>query len=264
MFFLVEGDLMTRQKIHTVFLPFLMFGTNVSFFRCFLKNGGNLPASFLLAAGIVSIVLSCFFPKARKAVSETGVKLQPLAAVVFTASFILSFLPYSTVWGNLFAISVLNAVCCTMVAGNSNGLRRGTFAGLFCLGAIAGTGIACLNRIGLIYVCFVVSSFLCRPKQEKRSAQDVWKDVAFPLFVLIGSFLLFIIANRSGTFPSVIAESIVMLMTGCLLILPSSSVRLTLMTIVMMIFGSYVFSIQNQASVFNRTGKSFIRAERLF
>ena len=36
------------------------------------------------------------------------------------------------------------------------------------------------------------------------------------------------------------------------------------MTIVMMIFGSYVFSIQNQASVFNRTGKSFIRAERLF
>ena len=90
--------------------------------------------------------------------------------------------------------------------------------------------------------------------------QDVWKDVAFPLFVLVSAFVLFIAANHNGSFPPVIAESAVMLMIGGLLTIPSSSLRLTLMTIVLMLFGSYVFSAQNANSVFNR--KPVVQIER--
>ena len=135
-----------------------------------------------------------------------------------------------------------------------------TFFTLFCLGALSGAGVALSGRSGLIYVCFVVSSLLCRPKMNERTVQDVWKDVAFPLFVLIGSFVSFIAANHGGACPPVVAESVVMLMIGGLLTMPASSLRLTLMTVVMMLFGSYVFSAQNADSVFNR--KPIVQIER--
>lgn len=255
---------MIKQKVQTFLLSFLAFGTNISFIRYCLKGGGSFPVVSVSAAGCALIVLSCFFAKARKTVSATAVRAQPLAAVVFTAAFVLSFLPYSMAWGNLFTVLVLNAVCFAMAFETPAATGKRAFAALFCSGALAGAGAAFSSRIGLVYVCFAVLSFLCRPKEGARTAQDVWKDVAFPLFVLIGSFLLFIAAHRGGAFPSVIAESIVMLMTGGLLMVPSSSLRLTLMTVVMMIFGSYVFSVQNQASVFNHSGKASVRAERLF
>ena len=85
---------MTKQKILTLLLMVFPFGTSVSFMRCFIKNDASVWAGGVLAAGIVSVLMADFFPKARKNILETAVKLQPLAAVVVTASVVLSLLPH--------------------------------------------------------------------------------------------------------------------------------------------------------------------------
>ncbi|MBR4126730.1 MAG: hypothetical protein IKR09_04050 [Alphaproteobacteria bacterium] len=249
---------MFKQKIRAFLLAFLSFGMSVSFIRHF--GTAELWEKAVLAVEIVLLSAAACSVKARKDVLETAVKLQPLAAVVFTASFILSFLTSSTTGAQLFAVLALNAVCLCMAFENLKTLSRRSFAGLFCMGAAAGTGVAFSAHVGLVYTGFVLFSLLCRPKTQERTVQDVWKDIAFPLFVLLGAFILFIAANHNGSFPSVIAESIVMLMVGGLLMTPCSSLRLTLMTIVLMLFGSYVFSAQNAQSVFNR--KPLVQIER--
>ncbi|MBR1778254.1 MAG: hypothetical protein IJ752_06700 [Alphaproteobacteria bacterium] len=252
---------MTKQKIQTLFLSALPFGTSVSFWLCFSEKTGNmLSAAILVLGGFLTVVCSFLF-KLHRGVLEAAVKMQPLAAVVFTASFILSFLPYSMMWPQLFAVLVLNAVCLSMAFENLNKFSRGLFFSLICIGGLTGIGCALLVRGSFVYICFIVLSLLFRPEQNRKTAQDVWKDIAFPLFVLVGSFLLFIAANHNAAFPSVIAESVVMLMTGALLMTSSSSLRLTLMTIVMMIFGSYVFSAQNAESVFNRSVRGAVQVQ---
>lgn len=253
---------MTKQKIQALLLAILPFGTGVSFFRCFVKNNENIGAAVVLIAGFLFVLSVGFFPKTRKNVLETVVKLQPPAAVVFTATFVLSFLPYSMRWPQLFSVLVLNTVCLCMMFEKQPLFTRRGFFGLLCGGALIGTGIAFSGHTGLIYIGFVVLSLLCRPKEGGKTAHELWKDIAFPLFVLIGSFLLFIAANHGGSVSPVITQSIVMLMTGGLLMMPSSSLRLALMTLVLMIFGSYVFSTQNAESVFNR--KPPVQMERLF
>ena len=250
--FFMKDRQMIKQKIQTFFLTALPFGTSVSFVRCFMKDSTNAAVLSLLTAGLVMISLCVLFPKTRKNILEKAVKAQPLAAVVFTASFVLSFLPYSTVWVQLFVVLATDTVCLCMTAEKSSVHSRKSFGAVFCCGALFGTGTAFLGRSCLIYFCFVVLSFLCRPEKGERTIQDVWKDVAFPVFVLLGSFILFIAANHTGPLPSVIAESAVMLMIGGLLMTPCSSLRLTLMTVVLMLFGSYVFSTQNAWSAFNR------------
>ena len=167
-------------------------------------------------------------------------------------------------WPQLFSVLVLNTVCICTAFENSDGFSRKTSFGLLCAGALIGTGCGFSGRTGLLYVCFVVLSLLCGPKNGGRTIQDIWKDVAFPLFVLVGAFIVFITANHGNAFPVIIAQSVAMLMTGGLLMTSSSSLRLTLMTIVMMIFGCYVFSAQNPDSVFNRSGRPIAQMERLF
>ena len=238
---------MLKQTIRPALAAFLTFGTGVSFLRCFADVHAGV-----WAAEIVALSAAACFAKTRKAVLESAVKLQPLAAVVFTASFLLSFLPCSMMAPQLFAVSVLNAVCLCMAFENPDNLSLKAFAGALCVGGAAGAGCAFSGHVGLIYILFAVSSLAFRPKTRERTVHDVWKDVAFPLFVLTGAFVLFVAANHNGAFPSVVAESVVMLMTGGLLMTPCSSLRLTLLTVVMMIFGSYVFSAQNAQSVFNR------------
>ncbi|MBO4520601.1 MAG: hypothetical protein J5787_05290 [Alphaproteobacteria bacterium] len=255
---------MTKQKILTFFLMVLPFGTGVSFMRCFMKNNASAWAGFLLAAGIVSVLVAGFFPKTRKSVLETAVKLQPLAAVVFTASFVLSFLPYSMMWPQLFSVLVLNTVCLCMAFDKMSGSKRSLLFGLLGSAVLIGACPVFFGQTGIVYIGFVLLSLLCRPVAAKKNVREIWKDIAFPLFVLVGSFVLFIAANHGEALPVVIAQSVVMLMIGGLLALPSSSLRLTLMTIVLMIFGSYVFSAQNAESVFNRSGQSLTRIERLF
>ena len=238
---------MLRQTIRPALAAFLTFGTGVSFLRCFADAHAGV-----WAAEIVLITAAACFAKARKAVLESAVKLQPLAAVVFTASFLLSFLPCPMTVPQLFAVSVLNAVCLCMAFENPDKLSLKALAGALCAGGAAGAGCAFSGHVGLVYIGFVLLSFLRRPETRERTVHDVWKDIAFPLFVLTGAFVLFVAANHNGSFPSVVAESVVMLMTGGLLMTPCSSLRLTLLTVVMMIFGSYVFSAQNAQSVFNR------------
>ena len=242
----------------------LPFGTSVSFIRCFVKNNASIWAGFLLLTGIVSVLIAGFFPKVRKNVLEAAVKMQPLAAVVFTASFVLSFLPYSMMWPQLFSVLVLNTVCLSMAFEKISVFKRGLFFGLLCEAALIGLCPIFFRQSGFIYIGFVLLSLSCRPKANDKTVQDIWKDIAFPLFVLVGSFVLFIAANHGEALPAVVAQSFVMLMTGGLLMLPSSSLRLTLMTIVMMIFGSYVFSAQNADSVFNHADQSLVQIERLF
>ena len=243
---------MIKQKFLTFLLALLPFGTSVSFIRYFTGAQSDIRILAILAAGMISGLLLFFFPKAQKKVLETAVKFQPLAAVVFTASFVLSFLPYSMSRIQLVSVCILNMVCLSMAFEKQSLFKNATFSALFYAGALSGVGIAFLGRSGLVYICFVVLSLLCRPKTGERTVREIWLDIAFPLFVLIGSFILFIAANHGGACPSVVSESIVMLMIGGLLTTPSSSLRLTLMTVVLMIFGSYVFSTQNAESVFNR------------
>ena len=264
MIFYERKKRMIKQKILTLFWSFLPFGTGMTFWLGFGKKTTGFLSGTIIALHLLAILICGFFPKIRKDILEKAIKLQPLAAVVFTASFVLSFLPYSMMWLQLFAVLVLNTVCLCMAFENLETFGLKMFFGFLGAGALIGMGIGLSGRTGLLYLCFVMLSLLCRPKGAERTAQDIWKDVAFPLFVLVGAFVLFIAANHGGAFPELIAQSAVMLMTGGLLMTSASSLRLTLMTIVMMVFGSYVFSTQNPDSVFNRSGKPLTQIERLF
>ena len=237
------------------------FGLGVSFIRCFTRNGTHTSAQVLLITGIVLILLSCPFSKVRKNVMDRFVKLQPLAAVVFAASIILSFMSYQKVWLQLFVTLVLNAVCLFTVFEKKNLFERKTFFLLTSFGALAGMGTAFAGRAVFLYVLFALSALLCRPGTNGKTAQDIWKDIAFPLFVLICSFVWFVSANHGGSVSAIIAQSVVMLMTGGLLMTSRSALRLTLMTIVMIVFGSYVFSAQNTNSVFNRPSRTSVRIQ---
>ena len=142
--------------------------------------------------------------------------------------------------------------------------QRWVFLGLLCGAALIGICPIFFRQSGFVYIAFVLLSLLCRPKANDKTVQEIWKDIAFPLVVRVGSCVLFLAANHGETLPVVIAQSVVMLMIGGLLGLPSSSLRLTLMTAVLMIFGSYVFSAQNADSVFNHADQSLTQIERLF
>ena len=161
-------------------------------------------------------------------------------------------------WPQLFSVFILTVTGLCSVFEKEKNIGRKQFFVLFFVGAVAGCGIFLLSRIGFVYTGLVVLSLLCHPFGSEKTIHDIWKDIAFPLFVLVVSFIVFIAANHNTDFPSVIAESLVMLMIGGLLMSSSGSLRLTLMTVVMMVFGSYVFSVQNEASVFNRTAKGAV------
>lgn len=251
---------MIKQKVALFLQSAFPFGLSVSFARCFIRPE-QTSALILLIAGLFLILLATPFPKIRKRFMERCVRLQPLAAVVFAASIILAFVPYPKVWPMLFVTLILDAVCLCMVFEAADRFDKKAFLVLTSAGSLAGMVSAFAGRAVFLYMLFVLLSLSSRPEPQPKTAQDVWKDIAFPLFVLIGSFIVFIAANHGGAFSLVAAQSIVMLMTGGLLMTSSSALRLTLMTVVMIIFGSYVFSAGNSESVFNRSARGGVRIE---
>lgn len=253
---------MIKQKIQILLLTVLSFGTSCSFLKCFWNNDASVWAVIILGASAVFVLFSPIYPKIRKKVLDFSVKTHPLAAVVFTASFVLSFLKYSMVWAQLFSVFVLSLTSLCMAFEKLQTVNKKSFYWLVLLGALGGGCVLLADRISFVYTGLIVLSLLCRPFVSKKTIQDVWKDVAFPLFVLIFSFIVFVSANHNTDFPSVIAESVVMLMIGGLLMASSSALNLTLMSVVMMVFGSYVFSVQNADSVFNRKAKETVSVQQ--
>lgn len=247
---------MSGQKIQAFFLMFIPFGLSVSFSVCFFEKQQWLLFA-VLTAGLAGAVVCAGFSKIRRNILEPALKAQPLAAVVFAASYILSFQPCQMLPAQLFAVLILNTACICAAFERRNGFRtNASFYFAVSAAAAAGGTAAFVMPSRLVYAGFVLAALCCRPAAAGRTPQDIWQDIAFPMFVLVCSFLLFIAASHWDGFSVSLAESAVMVMTGALLISSrESGVRLMLMTAVIIVFGSYVFSARNSDSVFNRTGK---------
>lgn len=248
--------IMIKQKIQTFLLIFIPFGLSGSFTACFFEKQ-QWPAFAVLAAGLAGAAVCACFSEIRKTVFEAVLKVQPLAAVVFAASFILSFQPCRMLPAQLFAVLILNAVCvCAAFERQKSFNNKISFALAVFTAAAAGGALAFALSSRAVYTGFVLAALCCRPASPDRTPQDIWQDIAFPMFVLVCSFLLFIAASHLDGFAVSTAEAAVMVMTGALLISSrESGLRLMLMTAVVIVFGSYVFSARNSDSVFNRTGR---------
>lgn len=248
--------IMIKQKIQTFLLIFIAFGLSGSFTACFFEKQ-QWPAVAVLAAGLAGAAVCACFSAVRKNILESVLKIQPLAAVVFAASFILSFQPCQMLPAQLFAVLILNTVCiCAAFERQKSFNKNISFAFVVLTAAAVGATPAFVMPSRALYTGFVLAALCCRPSSPDRTPQDIWQDIAFPMFVLVCSFLLFIAASHLDGFSVPVAESAVMVMTGALLISSrESGLRLMLMTAVVIVFGSYVFSARNSDSVFNRTGR---------
>ena len=254
---------MIKRKIQTFFLTAIPFGASFSFFQVFSKQE-EFFVSLMPLFGAILVCLCAFFPKIHKDLLVSSLKAQPLAAVVFTSSFILSFLSDFMITVQLFAVLIFNTICICMAYDRRKDFRK-TFSFWICFSAaiLFGSVLSLCLPSSVSYLLFVLASLACRPFEKDRSPQEIWKDVAFPLFVLVCSFLLFIAASHAENFSVQIGQSVVMVMVGSLLVTAGSSgIRLMLMSAVMVIFGCYVFSIQNPNSVFNGSGHGQVQIQR--
>ncbi len=258
-----ERNKMIKQKIQTFFSVFIAFGLNASFAVTFLKE--EKVGFIILAAGLIAGIICLFVSRIRKTVSETALKIQPLAAVVFAASFILSFQPGQMMPAQLFAVLVLTVVClCQGGEGRKIFKNNMSFVLTVCGAGAFGGAVAFLPYSLLIYPGFVLAALCCRPAQPGRTAQEIWNDIAFPVFMLICSFLVFISASHMDGFSVSLAESAVMVMAGALPVSSrGSGVRLMLMTAVVVVFGCYVFSARNTDSVFSQKNRIQPVAQRI-
>ncbi len=210
-----------------------------------------------LGGDLIGVLICVFFSKFRKNILETMLNVQPLAAVIFAASFILSFQPCRMMVPQLLTVVILCMICiCLAFERQKNFTKTLSFVSVLFVAATIGGIFAFVMPSVSVYVCFVLAALCCRPFETGRTPHDLWQDVAFPMFVLICSFLSFIAASHLDGFSVSIAESAVMVMIGALLISArESGVRLMLMTAVIVVFGCYVFSAKNPASIFNQTGR---------
>lgn len=261
MFFWKEK--MITRKIQTFFLTAIPFGTSVSFFYAFSKQE-DLSVSLMPVFAVFLVCLGAFFPKIHKDLLTASLKAQPLAAVIFTSSFILSFLSDLMILIQLFAVLILNTVCVCMAYERKKEFKKKSFFGIcFLSAAVFGSLSAVCLPSSVSYLPFVLASLACRPFKEGRTPQDLWKDIAFPLFVLVCSFLLFVAASHAENFSFQIGQYIVMIMVGGLLISAGTSgMRLMLMSAVLIVFGCYVFSAQNPQSLFNGSGRGQVKIQR--
>lgn len=241
---------------------FIPFGLSGSFAARFAESR-NTASLAVLAAGLAGALFCAGFSGVRKTVSAFALKIQPLAAVVFAASFILSFHPRQMIPAQLSAVLILNTVCvCAAFEHQKNFHKKASFALVALIAAAAGA-LGGLISSGALYTGFALAALCCRPAAARRAPQEIWLDIAFPISVLVGSFLLFVGASHLNGFSVSTAESAVMVMTGALPVLSrESGLRLMLMTAAVIVFGSYVFSASNPDSVFNRTGGVQSVAER--
>lgn len=247
---------MIRQKIQTFLLVFIPFGLGVSFSACFFEKQPWILFAVLGVDLIGSLFCFCV-PKMRKGILEALLKIQPSAAVIFAASFILSFHPCRMWAPQMFAVAVLSFICvCLAFERQKSFNKTASFAMVFFTAAVTGCALAFVGNSVSAYVAFVLAALCCRPVEVGRTMQDLWQDIAFPMFVLVCSFLSFVAASHLESFFVSIAEAAVMVMTGALLISSRvSGLRLMLMTAAVLAFGCYVFSGQNPDSLFNQTGR---------
>lgn len=239
---------MLKQKLKAAFFTAIPFGIAASLTECFF---GDNPVGFLKYMPFLLCVFAfgLAFSKLNKKTAVFMLKFKSLAAGLFTAAFILSYLPQSLLFVHFFVIFVLAGICASFVADiKCPCLYLWSGAGL-----VAGTALGMTTSPCNIYPMLVLLALFYGPTQSKKSIQDIWNDIAIPLFVFVLSFGFFILTNYSGSFSQAVAEAAVMLMIGVFLIsnVNASALRLTLMTIVLMIFGSYVYSIHNASSIFS-------------
>ena len=248
-----------KLKSEIIFFMFVSSGLTVSFFHCFGTKARLIPPVLLLIAFITTVVVSFFSPDWRKKMFDFSLKMQPLAAVVFCVAFILSFSKVPMVLPMLFVTLVLNTMCLCRCFENKTRLSTSAFYSCCLAGAVLGGTFSCFIPATSGFIFFVLAGLLCRPCERNRTFEEIWKDIALPLFVLLCSFALFLTTKHSENFPDIIAESIVMVMIGIFL-MPSkvSGLRLMLLTVVLMIFGSYVFSLKNPASVFHQQFRTLL------
>lgn len=255
-----------KQKIQALLFSAVPFGAAASFFACFSKKSAGIPPFILIFPIVCLCVLAvcAVRPKLNREILQSALKFQAAAAVIFTAVFILSFLPQPLVLLHLFSVVVLGAAAlCSAFELKKDIPGRKKFSVLLGAGAVLGVCVGVFARPCLAYPVLMILSLACRPENPARTAQDKWGDIAFPLSVLIFSFAVFINASHATAFSQIIAEAAVMLMAGGLITASASSpVRMTLMTAVMVLFGCYVFSAQNTDSVFNVKHPAEIRSEQ--
>lgn len=257
---------MIKQKIQALLFSAVAFGTAASFFTCFFKKSAGVPPFVLIFPFVCLCLLAvcAVRPKLNREILQTALKFQAAAAVIFTAVFILSFLPQPLVLLHLFSVVVFGAAAlCSAFELKKEIPGREKFPVMPAAGAVLGVCAGIFIRPCLAYPVFMILSLMCRPADPARSVQQKWGDIAFPLSVLIFSFAVFLNASHASAFSQLIAEAAVMLMAGGLITAAASSpVRMTLMTAVMALFGSYVFSAQNADSVFNVKRPAEIRIEQ--
>ena len=254
---------MIKQKFQTFLLTCIPFGLSVSFSTCFLKKE-NWIDLLLLFVAMIAIIICADLPKVRKKMLPLALNMQPLAAVLFASSVILSFFPCRMAEIQLIIAVILNAVCLCLVFERQNFFHKKiSFVCVVLAAALSGGITVFLAPFRLISLVFVLAALLCRPASENITAQDIWKDLAFPVFVLVGAFLVFISASHMDAFSLPVAQAAVMVMTGALLIsCRGSGLRLMLMTLVMIVFGSYVFSVRSPDSFFYKTTRVPVKIEK--
>lgn len=257
---------MMKQKIQVLLFSAVSFGTAASFFACFFKKAAGIPPFVLIFPTVCLCMLAACAvrPKLNRKILQSVLKFQSAAAVIFAAVFILSFLPQPLILLHLFCVVVLGtAALCSAFGLKKDIPGRKQFSVLLGTGAVAGVCMGVFGRPCLAYPVLMILSLMCRPSDPARSVQEKWGDIAFPLTVLIFSFAVFINASHASAFSQIIAESAVMLMAGGLITASAASpVRMMLMTAVMVLFGSYVFSAQNTDSVFNAQRLAQTRIEQ--
>ena len=231
---------MTFRLFRAMTAAFVLFGQNASFFEYF----GDAAITAIAGAAAVLSGVAVSASKTKRFAERLVWRLQPAAAVVFAAIYMLTFLPCSVMLPALFSTVVLNACVMTaFVESKGAGVR---FWAAVCVCAVAGGTVGSFAPIGCGFVGFSLLSLLFRPRASEPTAQELWYDIAFPLFVLLCSFVSFMIAGHARDFHPVVAQVAALVMAGALPVCAKSSgVRLALMTLVVIVFGSYVFSVED-------------------
>ncbi len=240
---------MIKQKRNAFFLAFIPFGLTTSFvlnFSCPIQEG-------ILIALFVLFFLMGFSPKLNKKALQAALKLKTFGLMLFLFAFVLSFVCVSMINAFLFSSLVFNTLCLAELFEIKKEIKeKKIFCFFLILGAVLGIALSCLFPFSLGIILFSLSALLVGEDMKKASIEELWIDVALPVFVLIFSFVTFMISNHEDGFPLLIAECVVMVMIGALpMVCARSNLRLMLMAVVLMLFGSYVFSTQNPTSFFN-------------
>lgn len=233
---------MTIRQFRALAAAFVPSGLTAAFYAGFGEGEKNAFAVLLAAAALsVAALLS---KKTRRFAERLAWRLQPAAAVVFAAICMLTFLPCSVTAPALFSVAVLNLAAIADFVENRGAGVRFHAAAVVCAASGAAAGLLAPAGAGL--TAFALSALLFRPRAGEPTAQELWYDVAFPLFVLLCSFVSFMIAGHARDFHPVVAQVAALVMAGALPVCAKSSgVRLALMTAVVIVFGTYVFSAED-------------------